>query len=66
MVSPQGYTDLDRFFEDNGRGYMGMIDPPRLGVIVGGSLSKGLTVKLERGQTVEDLAVGRYVVVRGE
>jgi hypothetical protein len=66
MVSPQGYTDLDRYFADNGRGYMGMIDPPRLGVIVGGSLSKGLTVKLERGQTVEDLAVGRYVVVRGE
>jgi len=66
MVSPQGYTDLDRFFDDNGRGYTGIIDPPRLGVIVGGSLSKGLTVKLERGQTVEDLAVGRYVVVRGE
>ncbi len=38
----------------------------RLGVVVGGSLSKGLTVKLERGQAIEDLAVGRYVVVHGE
>jgi DNA helicase HerA-like ATPase len=35
----------------------------RLGVVVGGSLSKGLVVKLDRGQTIEDLAVGRYVVV---
>jgi uncharacterized protein len=39
---------------------------PRLGVVVGGSLSKGLVVKLDRGTTVESLAVGRYVVVRGE
>jgi hypothetical protein len=37
----------------------------RIGVVVGGSLSKGLTVRLEPGQDVEDLAVGRYVVVRG-
>ncbi len=35
----------------------------RLGLVVGGSLSKGLVVKLDRDQTVEDLAVGRYVVV---
>jgi hypothetical protein len=38
----------------------------RLGVVVGGSLSKGLTVRLEAGQSVEDLAVGRYVVVHGK
>ncbi len=37
----------------------------RLGVVVGGSLSKGLDVKLDRQTEVEDLAVGRYVVVRG-
>lgn len=37
----------------------------RLGVVVGGSLSKGLVVKLDREQTVEELAVGRYVVVHG-
>ncbi len=39
--------------------------PKRLGVVVGGSLSKGLTVKLEASESVEDLAVGRYVVVHG-
>ncbi|MBZ0295441.1 MAG: ATP-binding protein [Anaerolineae bacterium] len=38
----------------------------RLGIVVGGSLSKGLVVKLDRGQTVEELAVGRYVVVHGK
>jgi len=37
----------------------------RLGVVVGGSLSKGLEVKLDRGNEIEDLAVGRYVVIRG-
>lgn len=38
----------------------------RLGVVVGGSLSKGLVVKLDREQTIEELAVGRYVVVHGQ
>ena len=37
---------------------------PRLGVVVGGSLSKGLVVKVDRTQEVESFAVGRYVVVR--
>ncbi len=38
----------------------------RLGVVVGGSLSRGLDVKLDRETAIEDLAVGRYVVVRGQ
>jgi hypothetical protein len=38
----------------------------RLGVVVGGSLSKGLDVKLDRETEIEDLAVGCYVVVRGQ
>ena len=42
---------------------------PRLGVVVGGSLSKGLAVKLDAGDLpgglIEQLAVGRYVVVSG-
>lgn len=38
----------------------------RLGVVVGGSLSKGLDVKLDRETEIEDLAVGRYVVVCGK
>jgi DNA helicase HerA-like ATPase len=41
------------------------LEKPRIGVIVGGSLSKGLVVRLEASQNIEDLAVGRYVVVRG-
>jgi hypothetical protein len=37
----------------------------QLGIVVGGSLSEGLTVKLDRSTVIEGLAVGRYVVVRG-
>lgn len=37
-----------------------------LGTVVAGSLSKGLEVKLAPDQLVEGLAVGRYVVVRGQ
>ncbi|MGD8814092.1 MAG: ATP-binding protein [Anaerolineales bacterium] len=36
-----------------------------LGTIVGGSLSAGLTVKVNPAFTIEKLAVGRYVVIRG-
>jgi len=37
----------------------------KLGVVIGGSLSEGLDVKLDRDVLLEDLAVGRYVVARG-
>jgi uncharacterized protein len=37
----------------------------RLGVVIGGSLSEGLDVKLDRAVAIEELAVGRYVVARG-
>jgi DNA helicase HerA-like ATPase len=37
----------------------------RLGIVVAGSLSKGLDVKLDPATVIEGLAVGRYVVVRG-
>jgi uncharacterized protein len=36
-----------------------------LGKVVGGSLSKGLQVKLEAHAPVEEMAVGRYVVIEG-
>lgn len=36
-----------------------------LGTVVAGSLSKGLEVRLDAGADVEQLAVGRYVTVRG-
>ncbi len=38
---------------------------PRLGVVTGGSLSRGLDVRLDPHTAVEELAVGRYVVVHG-
>jgi DNA helicase HerA-like ATPase len=38
----------------------------RLGMVVGGSLSQGLKVKLDRNALVEGMAVGRYVVVQGQ
>jgi hypothetical protein len=38
----------------------------QLGLVVGGSLSKGLDVKLDRRAVIEGLAVGRYVVVHGQ
>ena len=38
----------------------------RLGIVVGGSLSKGLEVKLDRTTMIEGVAVGRYVVIEGE
>jgi DNA helicase HerA-like ATPase len=37
----------------------------KLGMVTGGSLSAGLDVKLDLGQEIETLAVGRYVVARG-
>jgi DNA helicase HerA-like ATPase len=41
--------------------------PParQLGIVVAGSLSSGLDVKLDPGTVIEGLAVGRYVVVHG-
>ncbi len=40
--------------------------PRRLGVVVSGSLSQGLDVKLDHRVVIEGLAVGRYVVVHGQ
>ena len=37
----------------------------RLGVVVGGSLSEGIQSRLDPGVSVEDLAVGRYLVADG-
>ena len=37
----------------------------RLGVVVGGSLTSGMEVKLDSGTPIEEMAVGRYVVIEG-
>lgn len=39
--------------------------PMPMGIIVGGSLSSGLEVKIDPRLSIEKLAVGRYVVVEG-
>ncbi|RMG50736.1 MAG: ATPase, partial [Chloroflexi bacterium] len=38
----------------------------RLGVVTGGSLQEGLTVRLDAGTSVEDMRVGKFVVVKGQ
>jgi len=38
----------------------------RLGIVVAGSLTAGLEVKLDSTASVEDMAVGRYVVIVGQ
>lgn len=52
--------ELDRWFPRPPRGA-----GRRLGIVVGGSLSKGLEVKLDPQTVIEGLAVGRYVVIHG-
>jgi uncharacterized protein len=39
---------------------------PRLGVVVSGSLTKGMEVRLDSSASIEEMAVGRYVVIQGE
>lgn len=61
-------SELDAFF--NHLPPPGAVGRQRLGVVVGGSLSEGISVKLDPGQVpggvIEDMAVGRYVVVEGQ
>ena len=66
-------NNLDDWFPRDGRGEVLAATTNgnpnqvyRLGVVVGGSISRGLALKLEPNVSVEDLAVGRYVVVRGQ
>lgn len=56
--SSTALRDPDAFF--------GVQVSQKIGVVVGGSLSKGLVIKLEAHQSIEDLAVGRYIVVHGD
>ncbi|MFH0941714.1 MAG: ATP-binding protein [Chloroflexota bacterium] len=39
---------------------------PRLGIVVSGSLNKGVEVRLDGAVSVEDMVVGRYVVITGK
>jgi DNA helicase HerA-like ATPase len=58
--------DLDEFLARTPPTPEAVMEARRLGVVVGGSLSKGLNVKLDRTAVVEGMAVGRYVVIRGQ
>lgn len=42
-----------------------LLSAQRLGIVTGGSLTDGLDVRLDAAQSVEDMAVGRYVVILG-
>ncbi len=64
MASTNGVENLETWFPRDGK--LSAENGTRLGVVVGGSLSKGLVVKLDPHQPIEDLAVGRYVVVHGD
>ena len=51
-------SELDQFFPRT---------PTRkLGLVISGSLSKGLEVKLDTSAPIEDIAVGRYITIEGE
>ena len=63
MTYPNNSIDLEQMFPRTG--YVSTVEDVRLGVVVGGSLSKGLVIKVDSGQSVEELAVGRYIVVHG-
>ncbi len=43
------------------------VDPAthKLGMVMSGSLSKGLEIKLDHAAPIEDIAVGRYVIIEG-
>ena len=44
----------------------GPIQGDRLGIVVSGSLTEGIHVKMDASTSVEDMAVGRYVTISGE
>jgi len=58
-MADNSINELDVFFP--------RLDPAtqKLGMVISGSLSKGLEVKLDPGAAIEDIAVGRYVIAEG-
>ncbi|MFN8530313.1 MAG: ATP-binding protein [Anaerolineae bacterium] len=64
MSLPNDKRSFAQMFNDPG--VFGVQEARKLGVVVGGSLSKGLVIKVEADQSIEELAVGRYIVVHGD
>ncbi|MCB0153380.1 MAG: ATP-binding protein [Anaerolineae bacterium] len=58
-MADETLNDLDAFFP--------RLEPARqkLGMVISGSLSKGLEVKLDATAPIEEMAVGRYIIVQG-
>jgi len=63
----QAQSELDEFLGPrvDPKGDDGRPAAARLGMVVAGSLGKGLEVKLDRTADIESTAVGRYVVIEG-
>ena len=38
----------------------------KLGIVIAGSLTDGLDVKLDRQVNIEDIKVGRYITIQGK
>ncbi len=45
---------------------MADLNRSKLGVIISGSLIEGLTARLEASESIEDMRVGKFVVIQGE
>ena len=43
-----------------------MTENQRLGIVVSGSLGKGVEVRLDSSASVEDMVVGRFVTIEGQ
>jgi len=63
---PDNLNDLDAWFD----GFEDFVaqgqSGDKLGVVVGGSISRGLSIKLDPHVAIEELAIGRYIVIRGQ
>jgi DNA helicase HerA-like ATPase len=59
-------STLEEYFPRDGSSIYSSDENNYLGVVVSGSLSRGLTIRLESTQSIENLAVGRYIVVHGD
>ncbi|MDP2948147.1 MAG: ATP-binding protein, partial [Chloroflexota bacterium] len=51
---------------DHDRPTAAAAEASRLGLVVEGSLAEGLSVRLDSGRSVEEMAVGRYVSIQGK
>ena len=64
---PDNVNDLEAWgFDDYAAKKPSGASGARLGAVVGGSISRGLAVKLDAHVAIEELAIGRYIVIHGQ